>query len=120
MAQDRFDIDCLRTITADPDSAGLALSAALIKMHALAIARAAPELRDRALEIARRSRDLHAAQPTRRSIAALVEAHLGTPGPSAPPQGRRRALADALWEHVRTGQPVPAAPSEGGRSLTQV
>lgn len=101
MSQEQFDIACLRHIAADPEAQRVSLAAAMIKLHALSIARSAPALRSEALEIVRYSEQLYAGLPDRGSLARVVEDH--------PASSRLRGwaladLVDAIWDHVRRGR----------------
>jgi hypothetical protein len=108
MAQDAsfsdFDIDCLRHVVADPEVARASLSAALIKVRALAIAREQPDQRDRALEIVQRLEDLYPRIPDRAEVGRLIGDHLRghVTGPSLAALGE--AMSDALWHLFRTGR----------------
>lgn len=99
-APDGFDVACLRGIRTDPQARRHALAAAMIKLHALTIARELPRFRSEALEIVAYAQQLHAEQPTRDAVAALVRAHLARPNP-----GRTDDLVDALWTLITTGRP---------------
>ena len=97
----QFDIDCLRLIAADPDARLASLSAAMIKLHALTIARADPGLRNEALEIVRHLETLYRRLPTRESLAQLVR---GRSGNSRIPDEAVESLIDAILEHFRCGR----------------
>lgn len=100
-SQNQFDIDCLRQIAADPDAQRVSLAAAMIKMHALAIARTVPELRGDALEIVRYSEQLYAGVPDRDSLARTVEDH---PVSTVLKPWAIRDLVDSIWNHLRCGR----------------
>lgn len=101
MSQDRFDVDCLRHIATDPDAERISLAAAMIKLHALAIARNAPGFREDALEIVRYSRELYAGLPDKRAIAKVLDGH-----PASGRLGPRMAedLVDTIWDLFRRGR----------------
>jgi hypothetical protein len=108
MAQDatptQFDIDCLRHVAADAEARRVSLAAAMIKLHALSIARSTPALRDEALEIVRYAAQLYAGLPDRAALAQIVEEHMSRP---VTPRGRSaaaEALAEAVWNHFRCGR----------------
>lgn len=107
MEQEQFDIACLRGLATDADARRIALSAAMIKVLAFAIARQSPELREDALEIVGHVTQLYRVMPTRSSIRSVLDAHLSRPDP----QGRngprsersREEVVEALWRHFQTG-----------------
>lgn len=103
-ARDRFDIDCLRHIVADAETQRVSLAAAMIKVHALAIARSAPPQREDALEIVRYAEQLYAGLPKKGAVTRIVEHHLG--GAASRPASRiaAAALADEIWELFRRGR----------------
>lgn len=101
-SQDRFDIACLRHIATDADARQASLAAAMIKLHALTIARNAPAQRDEALEIIRYSQKLYAAVPTKGSLAKVLEGH---PVSARLGRGAQADLVDAIWDFLRCGEP---------------
>lgn len=108
MAQDRpddhFDIACLRGIATDPSARRLALAAALIKLHALSIARTAPEMREEALRIVAYSRQLFRTLPTRESIEDIIDRFVAPTTSSRAGRRSREQLVEALWEHLQIGK----------------
>ena len=111
-APDRFDIDCLRHVVADPEVQRVSLAAAMIKVHALSIARSAPLQRDEALAIVGYLDTLYAGLPDRRSIRRLLEEH---PRSTLPSDRAKDDLAEALWSLFRRGrnkeEPAMSGPS---------
>lgn len=105
-AQDRFDIACLRGIKTDAHARRHALAAAMIKLHALSIARELPRFRDEALEIVDYAQQLYAERLTREAVADVVRAHLArSPLRSTSAEaGRVEDLIDALWTLISTGR----------------
>lgn len=101
MSQDRFDVDCLRHIATDAEAERVSLAAAMIKLHALAIARNVPSFREDALEIVRYSRELYAGLPDKRSIAKVLAEH-----PASTRLGPRMSenLIDTIWDLFRRGR----------------
>lgn len=101
LSQDQFDIACLRHIVADPEARRASLAAAMIKLHALAIARSTPDLREEALEIVKYSERLYFGLPDRASLARVICEH--------PASARLRGqaindLVEAVWDHLRRGK----------------
>ena len=97
----QFDIDCLRLIAADPDARQASLSAAMIKLHALTIARADPGLRSEALEIVRHLDALYPRLPSRGSLDRLVRDLCASASFS---DSALDALVSAIWDHFRLGR----------------
>lgn len=106
MAQDPFDITCLRSVATDPDAQRVALSVAMIKVLALSMARQAPALREDALQIVDHARKLYAVLPTRGSIGSLVDGYSerGRPGGPKSTAPSRDAFVEALWRHFQDGK----------------
>lgn len=102
LSQDQFDIDCLRHIATDAEAQRVSLAAAMIKLHALAIARNAPEQRADALEIVKYSKQLYEGYPDRVSLAKVLGDH---PASSRLGRETQRHLVDAIWDHLRRGRP---------------
>lgn len=101
LSQERFDIDCLRHIATDPEAQRVSLAAAMIKLHALAIARNVPSFRDDALEIVRYSQELYAGLPDKGSIAQTFRDH-----PASYRLGPRALedLIESIWDLFRRGR----------------
>ena len=111
MTQDRFDIACLRGIATDADSKRIALSAAMIRMLALTMAREAPQLREEALQIVAYTSQLYHAIPTRVSIAAVLDSvspQLRSAADERHGPSKRAEIVEALWKHFQVGKPEPA------------
>ena len=96
----QFDIDCLRLIAADPEARQASLSAAMIKLHALTIARADPSLRGEALEIVHHLEALYPRLPTRISLDGIVRDRCA----SALSETALSGLVSAIWDHFRLGR----------------
>ena len=97
----QFDIDCLRLIATDPDVRQASLSAAMIKLHALTIARTDPGLRGEALEIVRHLETLYPRLPTRTSLDRLVRERCA---PLSLPETALVGLVSAVWDHFGLGR----------------
>lgn len=105
VAQERFDIACLRGIATDVHARRQALAAAMIKLHALSIAREVPRFRCEALEIVKYAQQLYAERLTRDAVAEIVRGHLAEGQLRAPVgAGRINDLTDALWALISTGR----------------
>lgn len=106
VAQERFDIACLRGIATDAHARRHALAAAMIKLHALSIAREIPRFRSEALEIVKYAQQLYSERLTRDAVADIVRAHLGRSHPRTPTigAGQMEDLTDALWALISTGR----------------
>lgn len=104
LAQDQFDIDCLRHIVADAETQRVSLAAAMIKVHALAIARSAPGQRGDALEIVRYAEELYPALPNQGAVRRIVDDHLAEM--ASHPRSRMAAagLAEDIWKLFQRGR----------------
>lgn len=101
LTQDEFDIACLRHIATDAEVRRISLAAAMIKLHALAIARAKPALREEALEIVGYLEQLYAGLPSRQSLRRIVEEQ---PASARIPAHALDGFVEAIWRHFSDGR----------------
>lgn len=108
VAQDSFDIACLRSIKTDAHARRHALAAAMIKLHALSIARELPRFRNEALEIVEYVQQLYAERLTRDAVSKVVRAHVArAPGRALQAEAGNAQIDDLvedLWSLISTGR----------------